>query len=68
MERMPEVPLSAAEVRLVCDMMEAFVWTIHRWGRHEGYLVAARERKEEEAEELAAVECACDPMRAHRGG
>src|SRR5579885_3051648 len=41
MQRIPEVPLSPAEVRLLCDLMEAFVWTIHRWARHEAYLEAA---------------------------
>jgi transcriptional regulator with XRE-family HTH domain len=38
MQRIPEVPLSPAEVRLLCDLVESFVWTIHRWGRHEAYL------------------------------
>jgi len=38
MQRIPEVPLSPAEVRLLCDLVEASVWMIHRWGRHEAFL------------------------------
>jgi hypothetical protein len=37
-QRLPEVAMSGREVRLLCDVMEAFVWAIHRWGRHEAYL------------------------------
>jgi transcriptional regulator with XRE-family HTH domain len=38
MQRIPEIPLSPSEIRLLCDLVEAFVWTIHRWGRHEQFL------------------------------
>jgi transcriptional regulator with XRE-family HTH domain len=43
MQRIPEVPLNPSEVRLLCDLVEVYVWTIHRWGRHE-HLLEEEER------------------------
>jgi transcriptional regulator with XRE-family HTH domain len=38
MRRIPKIPLSPSEIHLVCEMTEAFMWIIHRWGRHERFL------------------------------
>jgi transcriptional regulator with XRE-family HTH domain len=68
-QRIPEVPLSPSEIRLLCDMVEAFVWTIHRWGRHEQYLEEEIQRRLLN-DGLAAIGSndADGPSRAVRGG
>jgi transcriptional regulator with XRE-family HTH domain len=54
MQRIPEIPLSPAEIRLLCDLVEAFVWTIHRWGRHEQFLEEEERQRQLRSELIAS--------------
>jgi transcriptional regulator with XRE-family HTH domain len=68
MQRLPEVPLSAAEVRLLCDLVEAFVWTIHRWGRHEAYLAGAAHHAVTGPRSAIESTCEASPSQERRAG
>jgi transcriptional regulator with XRE-family HTH domain len=61
MRRTPKVSLSPSEVQLVCEMAEAFVWTIHRWGRHE--MFAEEENRVRRSDrELSGSSIAAHPL------
>lgn len=34
-QRLPDVPLSPSEIRLVCTLVEGLIWSIRRWDAHE---------------------------------
>src|SRR5262245_47059058 len=65
-QRIPDVPLTPSEIRLLCDLVEAFVWTIHRWGRHEQFLEEEIQQRLPESPGQTESNDADNPSRADR--